>query len=176
MFTAKATSTSEAEYIVLQAYPCLVAFPSKWSHDEEFSGAASAGLGLFARVKCADSKSAFRQFSRSHGLHPSRIFFYASQSSVFDHNRTIYRGPSRNGNLGLMQYIILNTESEFRRMMLFHCLKQLVKYEPVTKAMTGSHTGGPCLFRDRDLEMKSLFGEISQNRVSNERAEEQIKR
>ena len=25
-------------------------------------------------------------------------------------------------------------------------------------SITGSHTGGPCLFRNRELEMKSLFG------------------
>ena len=41
--------------------------------------------------------------------------------------------------------------------------------------MTGSHTGGPCLFRNRELEMKSLVGAISPNRESSEHADEQIR-
>ena len=41
--------------------------------------------------------------------------------------------------------------------------------------ITGSHTGGPCLFRNRELEMKSLFGAISPNRESSEHADEQIR-
>ena len=40
-------------------------------------------------------------------------------------------------------------------------------------SITGLHTGGPCLFRNR--EMKSLFSAISPNRESNELAEEQIR-
>ena len=45
----------------------------------------------------------------------------------------------------------------------------------VADVITGSHTGGPRLFRNRELEMKSLFSAISPNRESNERAEGQIR-
>ena len=42
--------------------------------------------------------------------------------------------------------------------------------------MTGTHSGGPCLFSNRDLEMKSFLSVVSPNLENSERAEERIRK
>ena len=43
-------------------------------------------------------------------------------------------------------------------------------------SLTVSHTGGPSIVRNRELEIKSLFSAVSPNRESSEHAVEQIRK